>query len=646
MNTMAILLSDTYKQVHHNMFPKGLTKLVSYWTPRRSMLKEQDHMVFFGLQAFIKEYLLTYFKRDFFKLNTDEVQELYTISMDIQLGKGNYDISPILKLHELGYLPIRIRAIPEGTLVPMGIPCIEITNTHPDFAWVVQWIECILQVELWKPCAHATIGHMYRESADFYYKMTCDDLLRPEMACSDFGMRGMSCMEEAERCSAAWLLSFDKTSTIPAIDYLDEYYDADCYTENIGIGAISTEHSVMASNYAVDGDEITFVKRLLTELYPNTSFSMVSDTYDYWNMIDNILPACKEEIMQHNGKLLVRPDSGDMVEIAVKTIEKLWNTFGGTVNSKGYKVLDSHIGIIYGDGCTLNNVKQVWEELKKKGFAANNIVFGVGAFCFSAVIEPDGHMVVVTRDMFGIAMKATYGIVNGEPIMIYKDPKTDVSHLKKSHKGCCRIYYDDNEELQCEDGYDDVFGDGTLRTVFVNGKIYNKETFEDIRERLNGETKMSKITDYLLKDDVIVVMDVDGVLAPYEFSELSHSMTDDEWDRLVASGENPYKDVRPIKLMQEFIQKKGVDKVYTCSKSPLSEIPGKKAFIKDNYNLPDDNIYFTLEKTEKLTVLQTLQQKLGLKPSQIAIVEDTVKTLDYIRAHSDFVTVHVSSFME
>ena len=102
--------------------------------------------------------------------------------------------------------------------------------------------------------------------------------------------------------------------------------------------------------------------------------------------------------------------------------------------------------------------------------------------------------------------------------------------MKKSHKGCCRIYYDDNEELQCEDGYDDVFGDGTLRTVFVNGKIYNKETFEDIRERLNGETKMSKITDYLLKDDVIVVMDVDGVLAPYEFSELSHSMTDDEWD--------------------------------------------------------------------------------------------------------------------
>lgn len=157
---------------------------------------------------------------------------------------------------------------------------------------------------------------------------------------------------------------------------------------------------------------------------------------------------------------------------------------------------------------------------------------------------------------------------------------------------------------------------------------------------------MSKITDYLLRDDVIVVMDVDGVLAPYEFSELRHSMTDDEWDRLVDSGENPYKDVRPIKLMQEFIQKKGADKVYTCSKSSLNEIPGKRAFIKNNYNLPDDNIYFVLEKTEKLTALQTLQEKLRFKPSQIAIVEDTVKTLDYIRTHSDFVTVHISSFMD
>lgn len=197
---------------------------------------------------------------------------------------------------------------------------------------------------------------------------------------------------------------------------------------------MSTEHSVMASNFAVDGDEITFVKRLLTELYPNTSFSMVSDTYDYWNMIDNILPACKEEIMNHNGKLLVRPDSGNMVDISVKTVKKLWDIFGGTINSKGYKVLDPHIGIIYGDGCSLYNVNEIWSLLADERFAANNIVFGVGAFCFSAIVEGDGHMAVVTRDTFGIAMKATYGVVDEKPIMIYKDPKTDTSHLKKPIK--------------------------------------------------------------------------------------------------------------------------------------------------------------------------------------------------------------------
>ena len=214
---------------------------------------------------------------------------------------------------------------------------------------------------------------------------------------------------------------------------------------------------------------------------------MVSDTYDYWNMINNILPACKEEIMNHNGKLLVRPDSGNMVEISVKTIEKLWEIFGGTTNSKGYKVLDSHIGIIYGDGCSLNNVNEVWSQLESKGFAANNIVFGVGAFCFSAIVEKDGHMVVVTRDTFGIAMKATYGVVNGKPIMIYKDPKTDTSHLKKSHKGCCLVYkrYNYENKLDCDDGYDEIQYGGMLHTVYKDGVLMKDEFFEDIRNRLN-----------------------------------------------------------------------------------------------------------------------------------------------------------------
>lgn len=484
IDTCALLLSDTYKQTHDRMYPKGLTKLVSYWVPRKSMLKHTDKMVFFGLQAFIKEYLIDYFERDFFGRGIYEVIAEYTNYMNNQIGSNNYDIEKIISLYDLGYLPLEIKAIPEGTKVNMGIPCIELTNTHPDFAWVTQWIECVLQVELWKICGHATIGNMYRTVANEYYVKTVDDKINPSMAMADFGMRGMSSMEESIKASAAWLLSFDKTSTIPATVYIDQMYHADCRNNHIGIGAVSTEHSVMGANYAVDGDEITFVKRLLTELYPDTSFSMVSDTYDYWNMIDNILPACRDEIMNHNGKLLVRPDSGDIVDISVKTVQKLWNIFGGTINSKGYKVLDPHIGIIYGDGCTLDRVKEIWRQLEKLGFAANCITFGVGAFCFTAMFEDD-RLVVLTRDTFGIAMKATYGIINGKEYFIYKDPKTDTEHLKKSHKGCCRIY-EENGELKCEDGLYGMSDDTLLRTVYKDGILLIDENFETIRERLNG----------------------------------------------------------------------------------------------------------------------------------------------------------------
>lgn len=486
-NTMALLLSDTYKQCHDRMYPVGLTKLVSYWVPRKSMLETQDKMVFFGLQAFIKEYLIEYFNENFFGLVEERILELYTDSMDIQIGRENYDLDKIVGLHKLGYLPLEIRALPEGTLVPMGVPCIEITNTHDDFAWLVQWIECILQVELWKPCCHATIGYMYRQVADKWYAKTVEGI-SPAMACADFGMRGMSCMDEAVRCSASWLLSFNKTSTIPAINYMDRYYNADCRNNGLGIGAVSTEHSVMGANYSIDGDEVTFVRRLLNELYPNTSFSMVSDTYDYWNMVNNILPQVKEDVMKHNGKLLIRPDSGDIVDISVKTVEKLWEIFGGTVNAKGYKVLDAHIGIIYGDGCTLSNVDTIWTELEKRGFAANCIAYGVGAFCFSAVVE-NGKLIVVTRDTFGIAMKATYGIINGKKLMIYKDPKTDTSKLKKSHKGCCEVSTDKNGELVCRDELLDMSENTLLTTAFQNGELVREDSFLDIRERLYGGMK-------------------------------------------------------------------------------------------------------------------------------------------------------------
>ena len=483
---MVMLYSDSYKQAHPRMYPDNQEYLVSYLTPRKAMNKDFPKMVVYGVQPFIIDMMDAF--DTFFAADLDWVMYDYDHYIDAHLGLGNVARDRIVELHELGYLPLEIRALPEGTVVDMGVPIVEMRNTHPRFAWLVQWVECLLQTEVWPMCAYATVGYEYHKVAEKWYSKTAPGA-NPFMAMADFGFRGMSCLEDATRCSASWLLSFNKTSTIPALPYLDDYYSADCAENGIGIGAVSTEHSVMAANFAIDGDEISFVKRMLTEIYPNTSFSMVSDTYDYWNMVDNIIPACKEEILAHNGKLLIRPDSGDMVEITINTIEKLWNTFGGTINEAGYKVLDPHIGLIYGDGCTLNKVAEIYKLLAMMGFASTNVVFGVGAFCFHALFSPDNTFTVLTRDTWGMAMKATWGMFGGKEVPIYKDPKTD-NGLKKSQKGCCAIEYDvSGERFTCRDGFHEwVSDDDTLLlTVFEDGAMPKEQTFQEIRARLYPE---------------------------------------------------------------------------------------------------------------------------------------------------------------
>ena len=485
----ALLLSDGYKQVHAEQFPKGTTKLVSYMTPRKSRLNEKE-LIFFGLQGFCKEYLIDYFNENFFLVPKDIVIEEYTRILDVMMGKGNYGVEKIAKLHDLGYLPLEIWSVPEGSKVPMGVPCIEITNTHDDFAWVVQWVESLLSSEIWKPCVHAGVGYSYRKIVDKWYDKTVDDEVPHNRAISDFGFRGMSCSQEATHASAAWLLSFLGTATIPAVPYLEEYYNCDCTKEPVGYSAVSTEHSVVASNFAVDGDEITLLRRMLTEIYPNTSFSFVSDTYDYWNLVKNILPQLKDEIMSHNGKLLVRPDSGDIVEISVNTIKALWDIFGGKTNSKGYNVLDPHIGCIYGDGVTQKRAEIIYSELEKEGFAANNIVFGAGSFSFNC-IEENGILNPYTRDTYSIAIKATAGIVNGKWIPIFKDPKTDREAknggcAKKSQKGCCFVYKDADGKLAYVDECSEIRHKGSaMIPVYKNGEIVTEQKLSEIRNLLH-----------------------------------------------------------------------------------------------------------------------------------------------------------------
>lgn len=501
----ALLLKDYYKAVHSEMLPKGITKSVSYFTPRKSRVKRWDHVVNFGLQAFCKTWLIDYFNDHFFNLDEETVVQEYQRVLDHTMGEDIYDIEKVRKLHQLGYLPVEIFSLPEGVLVPIHVPIFGITNTHPDFAWLPQALESLISAEMWYPMVCATVGHTYREIVNYWYGKTCDPGVPRRRALGDFDFRGDQGVDAALKAGSAWCLSFVNSATVPVVPYLEQMYSCDCTQEEVAFGAVSTEHFVMCSNYAVDGDEITFLRRALTELYPHTSFSCVSDSYDYWHVVYDLLPQLHDEIMAHDGCLLVRGDSGDCVEIVTQTVFALWNQFGGTINSKGYRVLDPHVKALYGDSITVERAEKIYRILEEHGFAAQNVALGVGSFSMHC-IEEDGKLKPFTRDTFSFAIKATYCEIDGKPYRIFKDPKTDRTQhdgFKKSQKGCCVVtrgsgivtalppfLSDEDYEYHYIDGYD--WGKACtdpanqLQTIFKDGKMVVEATLAEIRQRLNG----------------------------------------------------------------------------------------------------------------------------------------------------------------
>jgi nicotinamide phosphoribosyltransferase len=280
------------------------------------------------------------------------------------------------------------------------------------------------------------------------------------------------------KSGAAHLLSFNGTDTIPAILYLKKHYDANF----VGGSVPATEHSVMCSG-GKETESDTF-KRLINDIYPSGIVSIVSDTWDYWKVLTEYAVALKDEIMQREGKVVFRPDSGDPIKIICGddnankgtpeykgSIEVLWDVFGGTINDAGYKELDSHVGLIYGDSITLERANLILEGLKQKGFASSNVVFGIGSFTYQ----------YNTRDTFGFAMKATYVESSEKGRAIFKDPKTD-SGDKKSAKGLLRV----NNDLSLSDEQDwDGERSGVLRVVFENGEAKNIQTLDDIKKVLS-----------------------------------------------------------------------------------------------------------------------------------------------------------------
>lgn len=487
----ATLLCDFYKVSHREQYPQKTEVVYSTWIPRANKyFPKANKVVAFGIQSFVKKYLINYFNENFFNRQKDDVISEYKRVIKCTLGVDNPDATHIEELHDLGYLPIRLQAVKEGTRVPLRVPMMTVVNTNSRFFWVTNYLETIISNECWLPSTSATIAHTYRKLLNEYALKTTGTTDGVEFQGHDFSMRGMGAFEASVNSGMGHLLSFVGTDTIPAILGLEEYYNANIETELVGTSIPATEHSVMCSYGQTD--EFELFKHLLVDVYPNGFFSAVSDTWDFWKVVTDYLPRLKNEILNRDGRLVIRPDSGDPVHIVCGVedgetleerkglIECLWDTFGGTVTPQGYKVLDPHIGAIYGDSITLERAEAICRRLEEKGFASTNIVFGIGSYTYQ----------YNTRDTFGFAMKATYAVVDGEERFLLKDPKTD-DGTKKSLTGMVAVVYNNDKELIAVDHLDmeeyatmDYVSVDQLETVFEDGKLVREQSLSEIRQIL------------------------------------------------------------------------------------------------------------------------------------------------------------------
>lgn len=559
---------DFYKSGHIKFYDKGTTEIYSNFTPRNlsylNVVRNlfDNKVVFFGLQAFIKRFLVDSFNEEFFQQPLEKVLKVYKNRMDTSLFT-DFDVSHIEALHKLGYLPIRIKALPEGVKVRAGIPVFTIVNTHPEFFWLTNYIETVISSEVWKKMVNATIANHYRKIFEKYALITGVSLDFVDWQGHDFSFRGMSGWDDATMTGMAHLTSFLGTDSVSSIDAI-EYYYPNSDKVLIGGSVPASEHSCSSVN-GIEG-EVDFYKRVITESYPSGIVSIVSDTYDFFNVLDVIAPSLMNEILNRNGKVVFRPDSGDPVEIICgKIIHKYDNTFdvnfaaedvkeyvldniqdetqhgqpgpsevvgyfeldgryykviisilrdrydkqfyyierydsvvtsieefepspeilgavrvldkhfGHTLTEKGYKTLDKHVGLIYGDSITPARANEILNRLEKMGYSSDNCVFGIGSYTYN----------FSTRDSIGAALKSTSAVVNGIRKEIFKDPKTD-SGIKKSAKGLLRVELENDEYVLYDQQTEEQEKQGCLAVVYENGEIFNINSLSTIRKTLTN----------------------------------------------------------------------------------------------------------------------------------------------------------------
>lgn len=523
-------LTDGYKVGHKAMLAPGTDYLYGTWIPRSLKYAAP------GIKKILSAgHQLTWrwihdeFQENFFN-QPIEVAQKFTRDMNLYLGLP-YDGTHFEELHKLGYLPVRVKALPEGIETNPNIPHQTFINTKPGFAWLTLYLETVVSNLSWKSSTNSTIALEYRRRVtDWVMKTDPSNAWFIDFACHDFASRGLDPFTSISS-GLAHAYSFLGSDTLVVIDAARYFYGVG--EDDVCINSVNaSEHSVTCTglfyflnklqngeldheidnyySYDVEATKSTRENpdlmaiaewlnlRRWLDIFPTGILSVVSDTFDLFRVVTEILPRLKDQIMARDGKLVIRPDSGDPVDITCGynslsdydfaekrvsvtpnqpefkgVVELLWDIFGGTVNEQGYKVLDSHIGMIYGDSITLERQTQIYERLAVKGFAATNVVLGVGSYTYQ----------FNTRDTFGFAAKGAWFQAEGVDYNIYKDPATD-NGTKKSLKGLVSVYLEDDEYFAMVECSKEQEAGGVLQVIYEDGKFHNLVTLDEIRSRV------------------------------------------------------------------------------------------------------------------------------------------------------------------
>nr|8DSC_A Chain A, Nicotinamide phosphoribosyltransferase [Homo sapiens]8DSC_B Chain B, Nicotinamide phosphoribosyltransferase [Homo sapiens]8DSD_A Chain A, Nicotinamide phosphoribosyltransferase [Homo sapiens]8DSD_B Chain B, Nicotinamide phosphoribosyltransferase [Homo sapiens]8DSE_A Chain A, Nicotinamide phosphoribosyltransferase [Homo sapiens]8DSE_B Chain B, Nicotinamide phosphoribosyltransferase [Homo sapiens]8DSH_A Chain A, Nicotinamide phosphoribosyltransferase [Homo sapiens]8DSH_B Chain B, N len=467
-----LLATDSYKVTHYKQYPPNTSKVYSYFECREKKTENSklrkvkyEETVFYGLQYILNKYLKG---KVVTKEKIQEAKDVYKehFQDDVFNEKGwNY----ILEKYD-GHLPIEIKAVPEGFVIPRGNVLFTVENTDPECYWLTNWIETIL-VQSWYPITVATNSREQKKILAKYLLETSGNLDGLEYKLHDFGYRGVSSQETAGIGASAHLVNFKGTDTVAGLALIKKYYGTKDPVPGYSVPA--AEHSTITA-WGKDHEKDAF-EHIVTQ-FSSVPVSVVSDSYDIYNACEKIWGEDLRHLIvsrSTQAPLIIRPDSGNPLDTVLKVLEILGKKFPVTENSKGYKLLPPYLRVIQGDGVDINTLQEIVEGMKQKMWSIENIAFGSGG----------GLLQKLTRDLLNCSFKCSYVVTNGLGINVFKDPVADPN--KRSKKGRLSLHRTPaGNFVTLEEGKGDLeeYGQDLLHTVFKNGKVTKSYSFDEIRK--------------------------------------------------------------------------------------------------------------------------------------------------------------------